>query len=137
MHFSNYRFTLGLGTSIIIFCGACQSSSDVGTPGVSLPKVLPKATVTVESLRQPQQVEQLIPLAGSVMQRLAILNGWLYQVDDGTGQVWVLTQQTAPELGQEVYLKGVLRYEAIVINQADLGDYYLEEQERQLLPSTP
>ena len=137
MHFSNYRFTLGLGTSIIILCGACQSSGDVSTPGVSLPKALPKVTVTVESLRQPQQVEQSITLAGSVTQRLVILNGWLYQVDDGTGQVWVLTQQAAPELGQEVYLKGVLRYEAIVINQADLGDYYVEEEERQLLQPTP
>ncbi|MEM8610516.1 MAG: hypothetical protein AAGF93_00750 [Cyanobacteria bacterium P01_H01_bin.105] len=131
MCFSNYRRTIGLGAGIIIYCGACQAPSDVGVPAISLPK----ATVTVESLRQPQQVEQSVPLSGSVIQRLAILNGWLYQIDDGTGQVWVLTQQTAPEIDQQVYVKGVLRYEAIIINEADLGDYYLEEQERQLQQS--
>jgi hypothetical protein len=80
-------------------------------------------------------VEQAISLAGSVTQRLGIMNGWLYQLDDGTGQVWILTRQTAPAVGQQVYVDGVLRYEPIPINGADLGDYYLEEKQRQL-PST-
>ena len=98
---------------------------------------MPKATVTIDSLRQPQQVERSVPLTGSVTQRLAILNGWLYQLDDGTGQVWVLTQQTAPAVGEQVYVNGILQYEPIVINGSDLGDYYLEEEQRQLTSDTP
>lgn len=91
-----------------------------------------KSTVTIDSLRQPQRVERSIPLKGSVTQRLAILNGWLYQIDDGTGQVWILTQQEPPAVGKQVYVKGLLRYEAIPINGADVGDYYLEEEQREL-----
>lgn len=113
---------------LMALCVACQAPSGSRIPALSLPK----ATVAIESLRQPQRVERSLPLAGAVTQRLAILNGWLYQLDDGTGQVWVRSQQPAPAVGAQVQVDGVLRYEAIIINGADLGDYYLEETERQL-----
>ena len=131
MCISKYKVAIAMGIGIMALCVACQPPSGSRVPAMSLPK----ASVTIESLRQPQRVERSVPLTGAVIQRLAILNGWLYQIDDGTGQVWILTKQSAPELGKQVYVKGVLRYEAIVINGADLGDYYLEEQQRQLEPS--
>ena len=98
---------------------------------------LTRSTATIESLRQPEKVEQSLALNGAVVQRLAILNGWLYQVDDGTGQVWVRSQQAAPTLGQQIYVKGLLRYEPIVISDVDLGDYYLEEKQREPQVSVP
>lgn len=129
MCFSNCRkISISLGVGLIALCVACQSPSGTRIPAVSLPR----SAVTIESLRQPQQVERSLPLAGSVTQRLAILNGWLYQLDDGTGQVWILSQQAAPSIGDHVYVNGILRYEAIVIHGADVGDYYLEETQRQL-----
>ncbi len=91
-----------------------------------------KSTIKIDALRQPQQVEQSISLAGVVTQRVSLLNSWLYQVDDSTGQIWILTQQVAPKVGQQVYVDGILRYEAIPINGADLGDYYLEAKQYQL-----
>ncbi|ESA37548.1 nucleic acid binding ob-fold trna helicase-type [Leptolyngbya sp. Heron Island J] len=113
---------------------ACQAPSGSQIPTLSLSK----STVKIDSLRQPQQVEQAVPITGSVTQRLAILNGWLYEIDDGTGQVWILTAEAAPVVGEQVYVNGLLRYETILINDVDLGDYYLEEQERQLqVPETP
>ena len=96
-----------------------------------------RSVVTIESLRQPEKVEQALALNGAVIQRLAVLNGWLYQVDDGTGQVWVRSQQAAPALGEQIYVKGLLRYEPILINGVDLGDYYLEENQRELQPTAP
>ena len=124
---------MSLSIGLIVLSTACQAPSSSTVPTLSLPK----ATVTIDSLRQPQQVERSVPLTGSVTQRLAILNGWLYQLDDGTGQVWVLTQQTAPAVGEQVYVNGILQYEPIVINGSDLGDYYLEEEQRQLTSDTP
>ncbi|MDV3350878.1 hypothetical protein SPB21_23505 [Leptothoe sp. ISB3NOV94-8A] len=109
-------------------CSACQSPSGGQVPVISLPQ----STVTIDSLRQPQRVERSVPLQGSVKQHLTILNGWLYQIDDGTGQVWILTQQEPPAVGKQVYVEGLLRYEAIPINGADVGDYYLEEEQREL-----
>ena len=128
MSFLTYRYRTGLSIGLIVMCAACQAPSSSRVPAVSLPK----ATVTIESLRQPQRVERSVTLTGSVTQRLAILNGWLYQLDDGSGQLWVLTQQAAPAVGEQVYVNGVLQYEPIVINGADIGDYYLEESQRQL-----
>lgn len=125
----NHKLPLvGLGISCLILCLSCQSPSDSQLPVLSLPK----STTKIDGLRQPERVERSVSLTGSVTQRLAILNGWLYQLDDGTGQLWVLTRQTAPAVGQQVQVDGVLSYEAIPINGIDLGDYYLEEQQRQL-----
>lgn len=111
---------------------ACQTPSGSQVSLLSIPK----SAVKIDTLRQPQRVERLVPVAGSVTQRLAILDGWLYEIDDGTGQVWILTQQAAPAMGSQVHINGVLRYKAIPINGVDLGDFYLEEKERQL-PDVP
>ncbi len=134
MSFATYRYAVvGLGGGLMALCLACQPPP----PGNRLPAIsLPKSTVAIDSLRQPQQVERSVSLTGSVVQRLAILDGWLYQLDDGTGQIWIVAQQAAPDVGKQVDVKGVLRYEAIVINGADLGDYYLEETQRSQ-PTTP
>lgn len=131
MHFSNPRLTVGIGASLLIFCIACQSPS-----GSQLPMLpLPKSVVTIESLRQPRRVEHSVTLMGSVTQRLAILNGWLYEVNDGTGQVWISTRQAAPDIGNQVRIQGVVRYQPVEINGTDLGDYYLKEERRQLEPA--
>lgn len=132
MFFSEWRVSVGLGIGLLTVCVACQTPPTTNRfPAVSLSK----PAITIESLRQPQQVERLLPLAGAVTQRLAILNGWLYQIDDGTGQVWILSQKSAPAVGTHIYVHGFVRYEAIIINEADLGDYYLEETQRRLKPS--
>lgn len=128
MRFSNPRLTAGVGASVLIFTVACQTPSGSQLPIVSLPK----SAVTIESLRQPQRVEHSVTLMGSVTQRLAILNGWLYEVNDGTGQVWISTQQAAPGIGNQVRIKGVVQYQPVDINGIDLGDYYLKEEQRQL-----
>lgn len=132
MYFFNRRFSL-VGMGLMALCVACQAPSGSRIPALSLPR----ATVAIESLRQPQRVERSLPLMGTVTQRIAILNGWLYQLDDGTGQVWVVSQQPSPAVGTQVYVDGILRYEAIVINGSDLGDYYLEETQRQLSDTNP
>lgn len=131
MYFLNYRYALGLGIGVMALCVACQSPSANQVPILSLTRSATK----IEMLRQPQQVERSVSLTGSVIQRLAILDGWLYQIDDGTGQVWVLTEDVAPAIGRNVDVEGVLRYEAVIINEADLGDYYLEEKQWQLTDS--
>ncbi|MGD1854229.1 MAG: hypothetical protein ACFB2W_08240 [Leptolyngbyaceae cyanobacterium] len=124
MRFLNCGFVIGLGLMTL----SCQPAADTVAPILSLTR----PAVTIQSLRQPERVEQSLPLSGEVIQRLAVLNGWLYQLEDDTGQIWILTQQTAPAVGEQIYVEGVLRYEPIVINGADLGDYYLEEEQRDI-----
>ena len=129
MDCSNYRSAFGLG--LLTLCVACQAPSGKPLSVISLTR----SAIKIESVRQPQKVERSVSLTGSVIQRLAIVNGWLYQIDDGTGQVWILTENVAPAVGNYVEVSGVLRYESIPINDADLGDYYLEEKHLQPGPS--
>ncbi|MBT9313308.1 hypothetical protein [Leptothoe kymatousa] len=132
LYFSNTRWMLALATGLMVLSAACHSPSSTN----QVPSLisLPKSTVPIEALKQPQRVERSVNLMGTVTQKLAIVNGWLYQVDDGTGQVWISTQEVAPVVGNQVHIKGVVRYQPVEVNGADLGDYYLEEKQRQLQP---
>lgn len=133
MRLSNYEFVIALGLSLVFLGTSCQAPVSNGTSVNGAPVLsFTRSPVEIESLRQPERVERSLPLRGSVVQRLAVVDGWLYQIDDGTGQLWIVTDQAAPAIGEQVYVKGVLLYEPIVINGADLGDYYLEESQREL-----
>ncbi|MEM6254477.1 MAG: hypothetical protein AAF821_16295 [Cyanobacteria bacterium P01_D01_bin.156] len=123
LHVYTPRLTTGLGAGLLMFTMACQTPS-----GSQIPIPLPQPTATIESLREPERVKRSVTLTGAVTQRLAIVNGWLYQINDGTGEIWIATQQTAPAISSQVRVKGILRYQPIEINSVDLGDYYLDEE---------
>ncbi|MBD1810782.1 DNA-binding protein, partial [Microcoleus sp. FACHB-DQ6] len=56
-----------------------------------------------------------------------------------TGSIWILTtQEDLPQLGDEVLLKGEVRYKSITLKELagkDLGEVYVEEMEQ--LKRTP
>jgi hypothetical protein len=56
-----------------------------------------------------------------------LLGGTVYELQDSTGKIWVLTKGQAPEKGQEVTVKGTLRYKSIPIAGKEQGSVYLEE----------
>ncbi|MDJ0704277.1 MAG: hypothetical protein QNJ46_13410 [Leptolyngbyaceae cyanobacterium MO_188.B28] len=69
-------------------------------------------------------------LRGRVKQRIPLLNGWIYQLQDNTGSIWVMTPTPAPKVGEEILIKGLIHYEAIPVAGEDLGEHYIEEQEQ-------
>ena len=109
--------------------------SEVGTspPNADLPRLLPairlsnRSVVTIDSL-DADNTDDTVAIAGTIAARVALLEGWLYQVQDETGRVWVLSNSTKPEVGQSATVEGVVRYEAIVVDEIDAGEIYLEEK---------
>ncbi|MGB3294226.1 MAG: hypothetical protein WBB01_14660 [Phormidesmis sp.] len=83
--------------------------------------------VSINSIKA-DQVDETVAIAGSVTQRVALLEGWLYQVQDESDRLWVLTSGAEPEVGQSAIVEGIVRYEAIVVDGLDAGELYLEEQ---------
>ena len=69
-------------------------------------------------------------LRGRVQQRIPLLNGWIYQLEDDTGSIWVTTQISAPPVGEEILIKGLTHYEPIPVAGEDWGEHYFEEQEQ-------
>ncbi len=77
------------------------------------------------------QVDNTITISGKIAQKSAVLDGWLYQVQDETGSLWVLSDRDAPDVGESVTVEGAVRYEPIVVGDLDVSEFYLEETDQQ------
>lgn len=69
-------------------------------------------------------------LKGQVGDRVPLINAQVYQLQDSTGKIWVLTHKATPKIGDRVYIKGQVRYEKIPFEGQDFGEAYIEEQQQ-------
>lgn len=65
-----------------------------------------------------------------MQQHVPLLDQWLYQLQDSSGHIWVLTSSPPPALGSTVSIQAVIHYEPILLGGEDIGEHYAEEQER-------
>ena len=93
---------------------------------------------SIGDIQKKRQVDGEVYLRGKVENRAPFVGNAAYQLQDGTGTIWVLTNQALPQLGDEVLLKGEVRYKSITLKELagkDLGEVYVEELEQ--LKRTP
>lgn len=137
----NWQQTLSGLAVIALILGCSQTSQPSGeknSTGTHFPGALsqlarqtqPVARLSAEKVGKTVQVE------GTVLQQAPLLEKTLYQIEDTTGQLWVLSTDASPNQGDIVRVSGSLRYEEVVINGADIGDYYLEETSRSVLSTS-
>jgi hypothetical protein len=69
-------------------------------------------------------------LRGQVGDRAPLMDAQVYQLQDSTGKIWVLTKKDQIKTGDRVYIKGQVRFEKIVEEGQEFGEAYIEEQER-------
>lgn len=79
---------------------------------------------------QKQSLTTTVYLKGNVVKKVPLLNALVYQLEDASGSVWVLTQNRLIQLGDELTVKGKVHYQSIPIEGQDLGAIYIEEIER-------
>jgi hypothetical protein len=77
-----------------------------------------------------------VHLKGKVGDRAPLIGGLLYQLQDDTGKIWVLTKRTAQPSGQQIAIEGQVRYQSIPIAGQELGEAYIEEQRLLTLPES-
>ncbi|MBE9077477.1 hypothetical protein IQ241_09225 [Romeria aff. gracilis LEGE 07310] len=103
-------------------------TDDPAASGFSIPVLEVGArTVSIDSVQAPELTQQTVVLRGQVQQRVPILGGWLYELQDETGGIWVVAPQSPPEVGSTLTVEGSVQYKEIsngVINQ---GEYYLQQ----------
>ncbi|MEG3858661.1 DNA-binding protein [Microcoleus sp. herbarium12] len=88
---------------------------------------------SIGDIQQKRQVDGQVYLRGKVENRAPFVGNAAYQLQDGTGKMWILTKQALPQLGDEVLLKGEVRYKSITVKELanqDLGEVYVEEMEQ-------
>lgn len=92
----------------------------------------------IGDVQQKRQVDAEVYLRGKVENRAPFVGNAAYQLQDTTGSIWILTKQALPQLGDEILLKGKVRYQSIKLKELagrDLGEVYVEEIEQ--LKRTP
>ena len=67
-------------------------------------------------------------IQGKVEKQVPLLQRRVYQINDSTGKIWVITNQTGLREGDQVVIKGQLRYQNIPLGGKEYGEVYLEEQ---------
>ena len=77
------------------------------------------------------QQQGIVNLQGQVTDIVPLMEPWqAYQLQDASGTVWVITSQPGLSKADRVLIKGNLRYQSIPLDRQELGDFYIEEQER-------
>jgi hypothetical protein len=131
---------IGLGLVALMSCGASLEGTDAlalrdrvsQVPGLAwLDPVTPVATVG-------QNQGDTVYLEGEVDQRLPLGGQNLYQLTDDSGSVWVVTPNPPPSAGEPIRIRVTIRYESILVQGQDIGEYYAEELERfEITPESP
>lgn len=129
-------YTLILGAfSFFLLAGllGCGNLTQLAVNGFSS-----KLGVNVTSIREiklEQDRNATIYLRGKVVKQVPLLGWRVYQLQDSTGAIWVLTNQTTPQLEDEVLIKAQVLYQSIPLEGKEFGEVYVEQQEQ--LERTP
>lgn len=102
--------------------------AESSSSGITLPSLPFGQSITALSrIKEQPEAGKTYAIEGTVQRRVAILNGWLYQIQDETGHLWIMTQTSTPTVGDSARVTGILQYEQILIGETDIGEYYLQE----------
>lgn len=88
-------------------------------------------------------------LTGKVTHLAPFIDLAAYQIEDETGNIWVVTSETPPKIDTMITIKGKVEYQSLPFNQQELGGFYLVQlrqleapikeagvRERSLLPAS-
>lgn len=127
--------SLLFATAILSGCTVAEVTpepSAAEVPAVRLPsfRLSSKSATDINSLTS-EQVDETIVVSGEVAQKSALLEGWMYQIRDETGSLWILSDRDVPEVGESVTVEGSVRYEPIMVDSVDASEFYIEEKAHQ------
>ncbi|KAF3890771.1 hypothetical protein DA73_0400001805 [Tolypothrix bouteillei VB521301] len=116
--------SLRLGLTVLLLTGAfgCTNFGRYGWNTIG-------ANITpIQEIKPPKEDDATVYVQGKVEKRVPLLKRLGYQIDDSTGKVWVITNQTGIKEGDKVVFKGKIRYQSIPIAGKEYGEIYLEEE---------
>jgi len=113
----------------LLLAGGLVSCSRFGLGGVKLGNWGTNVT-KISDIQQNKDSNTTIYLQGQVAVRAPFLQAGAYKLQDATGAIWVLTNQTVPNVGDEVVIKGLLQFQAIPVKGQELGEVYVQEEQQ-------
>ncbi|NJL41575.1 MAG: hypothetical protein HC840_01790 [Leptolyngbyaceae cyanobacterium RM2_2_4] len=115
-----WRFGILLGLTSLTGCAG--RSEAICVNGLFPGRVRP-----IERIQDCSGTDYIVRLRGTVGDRAPLLNGQVYQLQDSTGEVWVLTSDTTLKTGEQIVIRGRVRYQSIPLAGREQGEFYVEE----------
>ena len=84
----------------------------------------------ISDINPQQDNNATVYLEGKVAHRIPLLDWQMYQLQDPSGKIWVLTEQKDLQLNDKVLIKGNVRYQSIPLAGKDFGEAYVQEQQQ-------
>lgn len=116
-------FLLGLAPVFLLGLPGCSNVNEYGMNAIGM-------NVTSISELKPKKGDKNPPIyvQGKVERKVPLLEQQMYQINDSTGKVWVLTNQKGWQVGQKIVVKAIPQFQSVPISGAELGEVYLEEK---------
>lgn len=127
--------SLLLSALALVGLSACNQLAQSAAEGENIPVVAPVKTEQINSVQQASQPDKVVNLKGKIVKKVPLMEGIAYELQDSTGSIWVVTNETKLKQGDEVTIRGKLRYQSIPVNGKDQGTVYIEQQKQ--LNQTP
>ncbi|MBD2296143.1 hypothetical protein H6G06_22350 [Anabaena sphaerica FACHB-251] len=113
--------------AFFLVVGLCSCAN--GKPGeLNLQTLRIGANVTpIREIKPAQDNQASVYIQGKIEKHAPFIKQQAYQIADSTGKIWVVTNQSNLQVGQDVVLKGKVRYKSIPLAGQEYGEVYLEE----------
>jgi uncharacterized protein YdeI (BOF family) len=88
----------------------------------------------IAKIKPVNHPETIVYIQGRIEKHAPLIGEQAYQIADSTGKIWVVINQNSGQnqnnlqLGQEVVIKGKVKYKGITLHQQEYGEVYLEEE---------
>lgn len=132
-----WRQTEWVGLMLIAGLVGCSPPGEVAvteeSAGLHMPSriaQITRPTATIQEL-SPAQQNATLQIEGQVVGQAPLLEGSMYQLQDDSGTVWVLSDDAPPAASSSVRVVGTLQVEPIRVEGIDISDFYLQESDRQ------
>ncbi|RCJ42747.1 hypothetical protein A6770_07675 [Nostoc minutum NIES-26] len=117
-----------LGLTLFVMGGLCSCGS-LKMPGLKASNFSFGSNVTpIREIKPEQDKKATVYIQGKVEKRVPLVKKWVYQINDSTDKIWVVTNQSNLKQGMQVVIKGKIRYQSIPLANQEFGEVYLEEE---------
>lgn len=113
----------------------CVSLVQFGISSVN--SIFGTSVTHIRDIDLKQDNNATVYLQGKVTHRVPLLESQMYQLQDASGRIWVLTDQKDLQLNDEVMIKGNVRFQSIPLAGKDFGEVYVQEQQQLEHTSAP
>lgn len=113
--------------NLFIFGGLVGCS---GLENFSFNGITGRNVTSISNIKSPNN-QGTVYLQGRVTNVVPLSEPWqAYQMQDSSGTIWAITSLKGLQIEDKLVIKGNLRYQSIPMETQELGDFYVEEQER-------